>query len=164
MNSVNADIPGLLSASRMNLRDAIFRIRALEHRAPRIAAQERGRLLGLMTEQRRLETLSGANPDPNLGAFILPLVYAGMGLAALGTWVFKHYQDTSLEKKRLEMFDQCVQAKQAVGASIEEAQHACMSLRAGPGGGIIAQMSGLLKNAALAGIAIGVVWWVIKRK
>lgn len=158
------DYMGMLAASRINLGQITTTIRGLIAHDPELAKPFIPKLRILEANQVRLEGLW--ENASNLG-YIQLIILAASALAGLGLWTWKHHEATSLERERVEGFKSCVEERTRGGASREEAEATCDRLYkiSEPGGGTIADISGLIKTTTVGAIAVlGFYYLVIKRK
>lgn len=156
------DILLLLGEARENIAQAHVTLRRLAHHDPRVARMELPRLRRMAKRQRSLERNVQIQRLPELGFAFLPVIIAGAGLLGLGGWVFKHHEETSLERYKLETMENCITQNMDAGMSREEANRICSELIRGKD--LSDVFSELGKTILIAGAAVVGVYLVIKWK
>lgn len=151
----------LLSSARQNIGQAVVHVRRIARYDPGIARVELPRLKRLAATQLRLERKAGIRQVPQLG-WILPVVMGGMALLGIGGYVFKHHEETSLERYKLESIDNCVEENVSAGMDREDAARICGELFSGRD--LSAVFSELSKTILMAGLAITAVYIVLRWK
>ena len=151
----------LLSSARQNIGQAVVHVQRIARYDPGIARVELPRLRRLAARQLRLERKAGIRQGPDLG-WILPVVMGGMALLGIGGYVFKHHEETSLERYKLESIDNCISENVAAGMERGEAARICSQLFSGRDlAGVFAELS---KTILMASLAITAVYIVLRWK
>lgn len=151
----------LLQESRRNLGQAAVLVRNIARYDPGIARVEIPRLNRLAARQRRLEQKANIRQTPQFG-WILPVVMGGMALLGIGGYVFKHHEETSLEKYKLESIDNCIEENVKAGMDRGEAARICGDLFSGRN---LADVFGeLSRTITIASVAIAGVYLLLRWK
>lgn len=151
----------LLSSARQNIGQAMVTVRRIARYDPGIARVELPRIRSLAKRQLRLEQKAGIRQSPELG-WIVPVVMGGMALLGIGGYVFKHHEETSLERYKLESIENCISENVNAGMDRTEAARICGELFSGRD--LSAVFSELSKTILMAGLAITGVYIVLRWK
>lgn len=157
-------ILGMLADARQNIGQAAVTITRIARFDPGLAKTQVPSLRRLAKTQRRLERDVQLRLLPQVQplGFITPLIIGGMALVGLGGWVFKHHEDTSLERYKIESIEKCVEENVGAGLSRDEASRVCKQLF---GGRDLANVfSELSRTVLIASVAIVGVYIVLKWK
>lgn len=153
----------LLTSARQNIGQAMVLIRRIARYDPGIARVELPRLNRLAARQLRLERKANSlQPPPQLGFPIAAVIMGGMALLGIGGYVFKHHEETSLERYKLESIDNCISENTAAGMDRAEAARICSELFTGRN--LSQVFSDLSKTIMIAGIVISGVYIVLRWK
>lgn len=150
----------LLSDARQNIGQALVLVRKIARYEPGIAKVEVPRLRRLAERQLRLEAKAQIYEPPQFG-WIVPVGIAAMSLLGIGGWVFKHHEETSLERYKLESIEKCIDENVATGMQREEASRICGELFTGRDlKGVFSELSKtiMIASVAITGIYILVRW------
>ncbi len=155
----------LLSNARSNIGQSMALLQSIAPYYPAVARRKLRRMESLAARQIRLENrVSEAQAqcqyDPQLGAFIVPVIMGGMALLGVGGWVFKHHEDTALERYKLESIAKCIEENIKTGMDRAEASRICGELFTGKS--IANVFTELSKTIMLASIAITGIYIFIK--
>lgn len=149
-----SEIAALIHNSSENLSGAVSALSRLQKVVPRLASRHAPVLRRLAGQQAELERASGIGTEDTLGAFFIPaIVIGGMSLLGLGTWAWKQHEETSLERKRLELMESCIQEKLKGGMARGEAERTCERIYMSTGG-TLESAQDILKLAIIGGVAI----------
>jgi len=153
----------LLSSARHNIGQAMVHIRSIARYDPGLARMELPRLRRLAKRQLELERKANRlQPAPQLGIAFLPIIIGGMALLGIGGYVFKHHEETSLERYKLESIDNCVSENVAAGMERGEAARICSELFSGRD--LSQVLTELSKTIMIAGLVITGVYIVLRWK
>lgn len=153
----------LLSDARRNLGQVAVLIRKIARYDPGIAKVAVPRLRRMAAKQERLESNARASmPDQNLGFPFVTVIVGGMALLGLGGYVFKHHEETSLERYKLESIDKCIEENVGAGMDRAEASRVCRELFTGKD--LSNVLSELSKTIMIASVAITGVFLFLRWK
>ncbi len=151
----DAEIVELIHGSSENLSGALAALSRLRALAPRLAALHAPVVRRLACQQAELERTSGIGTVDSLGSFIITAaVIGGMSLLGIGTWAWKQHEETSLERDRLELMENCITEKTAGGMARGEAERTCARIYTGAGGGIMESAQDVLKLSIIGGVLV----------
>ena len=155
----------LLSEARINIKESAVLLRKIARHDPGVARVAVPKLRKLAQKQERLEQKARmARPlqGPNELGWIMPVIYGGMALLGIGGYVFKHHEETSLERYKLESIDKCIEENINAGMQREEASRICRELFTGRD--LSDTLSQLSKTITIASLAIMGVYVVLRLK
>lgn len=150
----------LLSEARQNIARSLVLIRKISRDDPGIVRVELPRLRSLVGRQMRLEKKANIQQPLDMGFFIAPVIIGGMALLGLGGWVFKHHEETSLERYKLESIDKCIEENVKSGMVRAEASRVCGELFTGRD--LSNVFSELSRTIMIAAVAITGVYFILK--
>jgi len=148
----------LLSDSRANIDASLTLIRIIGR--PDLVRVALPRLRRLSERQNRLEQKARVKLPQNLGLVGL-ITVGGMALLGIGGWVFKHHEETSLERYKLESIDKCVQENTNAGMGRAQASQICSELFTGQDlSDVFAELSKtiLIASVAITGVYLFMRW------
>ena len=151
----------LLTDARRNINQSVVLVRKIARFDPGIARVAIPRLRRLADKQLRLEKKAQIQQPPEFG-WVMPVIYGGMALLGIGGWVFKHHEDTSLERYKLESSAKCIDENVGAGMERVEAVRICNELFTGKD--LSDVFSELSRTIMIASIAITGVWLVMRWK
>lgn len=142
----------LLSDARRNIAQMAVVVRKIARYDPDIAKVAVPRIRALVARQMRLEKKAGlAFQQPPEFGWIMPVVYGGMALLGIGGYVFKHHEETSLERYKLESIEKCIEENVGAGMDRAEASRICSELFTGRDlGNVFAELSRTIMIASIA--------------
>lgn len=149
----------LLSDARRNIGQAVVTVRRIARFDPGIAKVAIPVLNRLAVKQLRLE--KKAKIQPQLGFPIAAVVMGGMALLGLGGYVFKHHEETSLERYKLESIEKCIQVNEEAGVNTTEAARICGELFHGKSlADVFSELSKtlMIASVAITGVYIALRW------
>ncbi len=151
----------LLSEARQNIGQSLVLIRRIARDDPGIVRVELPRLRRQAARQMRLEKKANIYQPLEFG--LVGIIAVGsMALLGLGGWVFKHHEETSLERYKLESIDKCIQENVNTGMVRAEASRVCSELFTGKDlSDVFAELS---KTLMIASVAITGVYLLIRWK
>jgi len=141
----------LLSDARENICQSMALLRAIGPYYPDLARKELPRIRSLAERQIRLERRAEIQA-PQLGFPIALVVMGGMSLLGLGGWVFKHHEETSLERYKMESIAKCIEENINAGMNRPEATRICGELFTGKN--LASVFKELSKTLVIASVAI----------
>jgi len=124
------DVIACIRQSRVDLGQAAVHIRRIARHDRAVARAQVPRFKKLAGTQLKIERRASQmlqDDVSDLGVIILPIVIGGMALLGIGGWAFKHHEETSLERYRLETLDKCITGSMEAGMSRTDAVALCQS-------------------------------------
>lgn len=121
----------LLSEARINIAQSEILVTKIARYDPGIARMEMPRLRRLADRQGRLEKKAQIRRPGDLGFIVTAAIIGGTALLGIGGWVFKHHEETSLERYKLESIDKCIEQNVNAGMGRPQASQVCGELFAG---------------------------------
>lgn len=154
-----AEAQKILSDSRFMLKTTIAGISTLARFDPDKAAQGYNHIKPLVDRQLQLEEKFKPGVQP-LGFIWWLIPLAGTVLVGGGAYLWKHHEDVSLEKQRIDLYNNCINAKVAAGMTDANALKACQSLLNPDDFDI----SGLIRNLTILSVVLMGGYFVLKLK
>lgn len=156
-------ILAMLGEARRNIGQAAVTIRRIARFDPGLARTRVPTLRRLAKTQRRLERDVQLRLLPQVQplGIITPIIIGGMALVGLGGWVFKHHEDTSLERYKIESIETCVDENVKAGLNRDEASRVCKQLFGGRDlANVFSELSRtvLIASVAILGVYIFLKW------
>ena len=142
----------LLSDARRNIDQMAVVVRRIARHDPGIARVALPRVRALIARQLRLEKKARVSfhQPPQFG-LVLPIIMGGMALLGLGGYVFKHHEETSLERYKLESIEKCIEENVASGMDRMESSRICRELFTGTDlKGVFSELSRTIMIASIA--------------
>lgn len=159
----DSDTLFLLSEARHNIGQSVAIIRRIARDDPGIVRVEVPKLRRLAARQLRLEKKANIRQPLEFGiAFLVPAIMGGMALLGIGGWVFKHHEETSLERYKLESIEKCIAENVLSGMARGEASRVCSELFSGRD--LSKVFSELARTITIASIAITGVYFLVRWK
>lgn len=153
----------LLSEARTNIAQCHQIITKIARYDPGVARMEMPRLRRLAERQNRLEAKAQTTQTTqDLGFVVTAAIVGGMALLGLGGWVFKHHEETALERYKLESIDKCIEENVSVGMGRPQASQVCGELFSGKD--LSDVFKELSRTILIAGVAITGVYFALRWK